>query len=54
MAAGMSQTQLAEAAGIARRRLQEYESGERNPENMAAKTLLALADALEVDPHWLI
>lgn len=52
--AGLTQQQLAEAAGINIRQIQKFESGEYKPENMTAKNLLAIADTLGVDPHDLI
>ncbi len=48
-AAGLTQQQLAEAAGIDMRRLQRYESGETAVENMALGVALRLAEALNVD-----
>lgn len=53
-AAGMTQKQLAEAAGLNLRTIQKYEYGERDTGAMEARNLLAIADALGVDPHNLI
>lgn len=53
-AAGLTQKQLAEHAGISYTQVQKAESGEIKPGNMAAKNLLAIADALQVDPRSLI
>ena len=52
--AGLTQRELAEKAGVNVRQIQKYESGEYALENMTAKTLLAISDALGVDPHVLI
>ena len=53
-AAGLTQKQLAEASGINIRQIQKAESGEIDAGNLTARNLLALADALGVDPHNLI
>lgn len=52
--AGLTQKQLADAAGVNIRLVQKVEGGEAAPGNLTAKNLLALADALGVDPHDLI
>lgn len=52
-AIGMTQKQLAEASGLTIRQIQKYESGEYKVENMTAKNMLAIADALGVDPRIL-
>lgn len=52
--AGLTQRELAEKAGVNVRQIQKYESGEYALENMTAKTLLAISDALGVDPHAII
>lgn len=54
LAAGFTQKQLAEAAGVNIRLVQKVEGGEAEPGNLTARNLLALADALGVDPHDLI
>lgn len=54
MAAGLTQQQLADKAGINIRQLQKYESGEYDLRNMTARAFIALADALRVDPHQLL
>ena len=54
VAAGFTQQQLADAAGVNIRLVQKVEGGEAKAENLTAKNLLALADALDVDPHDLI
>ena len=46
---GMSQGQLAEAAGISVRTLQSYEQGHRDINGMAGLTLYKLANTLGVD-----
>ena len=45
--AGMTQAELSKKSGIYIRQIQKVESGEIETGNMAAKTLFALADALE-------
>lgn len=50
----MSQQQLAAASNVNVRQIQRVELGEAEPGNLTAKNLLALADALGVDPHNLI
>lgn len=52
--AGLTQRQLAEKSDINIRLVQKYESGEYDPANMTAKSLLEISDALEIDPHCLI
>lgn len=44
--AGLSQSQLAEAAGVSLRTLQHYEQGERDINKAQGQTLLTLARAL--------
>lgn len=44
----MTQTQLADAAGIPYRTIQKYETGEADPENMTIATARKLAKALRV------
>ncbi len=53
-AAGLTQKQLAEASGVNPRQIRRVEIGEAEAGNLTAKNLLALADALGVDPHDLI
>lgn len=53
-AQGFSIKELAERAGTNYHKIQKIESGEIKVENLTARVLLALADALEVDPHDLI
>ena len=52
--AGFTQRQLAEKSDINVRLVQKYEGGEYDLSNMTAKSLLAISDALEIDPHCLI
>lgn len=52
--AGLGQQQLADSAGVNIRLVQKVEIGEAKAENLTAKNLLALADALGVDPRCLI
>lgn len=54
LAAGLTQKQLAAAAGVNIRLVQKVENGEAKAANLTAKNLLALADALGVDPRELI
>ena len=54
VALGVSQKQLAEASGVNIRQIQRVESGNSTEGNMTAKNLLAIADALGVDPHILL
>lgn len=51
---GMTQSQLAAAAGVNIRQIQRVELGEALPGNLTAANLLSLADALGVDPHGLL
>ena len=44
--AGISQSQLAEKAGISLRTLQHYEIGDKNIRKAAVETVIALAEAL--------
>ena len=50
----LTQKQLAERSGVNIRQIQRVELGESDASNLTAKNLLALADALEVDPKSLI
>ena len=54
IAAGMTQQQLAKASGVNVRQIRRVESGRSTDGNMTAKNLLAIADALGVDPHILV
>lgn len=45
-AAGLSQSQLAEKAGISLRTLQHYEIGDKNIRKAAVEKVIALAEAL--------
>ena len=47
----LSQSQLAEKAGMHKQALAKLERGERPLANLRLSTALALADALQVDPH---
>ena len=53
VAAGMSQADLAELAGVSIRTLQNYERGAREIERAEALLVLKLARALDIDP-WLL
>lgn len=50
---GLTQAQLADAAGISLKTLQKYESGERDIRRARNDTVLRLARVLEVPPHLL-
>ena len=50
----MTQAELAQKSGVYIRQIQKVESGEIETGNMAAKNLLALADALGVDAKDLL
>ena len=52
--AGMTQAQLARKSGVNIRQIQRVEEGTSEAGNLTAKNLLAIADALGVDPHDLI
>lgn len=54
IAAGLTQKQLAELSGVNSRQIQKVEAGEIKAGNMTAVNLLAIADALGVDPRDLI
>lgn len=54
LGAEMSQRQLAEASCVNVRQIQRVELGEAEAGNLTARNLLALADALGVDPLELI
>ena len=50
----MTQAQLAAASGVHIKSIARLESDGRSLENVRLSTALALADALEVDPHRLL
>ena len=50
----MTQAQLAEKSRIHVQTLSKLERGERSLANLRLSTALALADALQVDPHLLL
>lgn len=50
----LTQQQLADLSGINIRQIQKLESGEISIENVTAKTLMALADALKMEPCELL
>ena len=52
--AGLSQSQLAEKAGLSLRTLQHYEIGDRDIRKAAIETGLALAEALGCDINEII
>lgn len=54
ISAGMTQRQLADAAGINIRQIQKIEAGELAVRNLTARNLLAIADILGVDPHEIV
>lgn len=53
-ASGLTQQQIADHSGINIRQIQKYKSGEYAVGKMSSKNLLALADALGVDPRDLL
>lgn len=53
-AARMTQQQLADESGVNIRQIQRVESGASQAGNLTAKNLIAIADALGIDPHKLI
>ena len=54
MAVGLTQKELAAKVGIPYQSIQKLEYGSRDPGRMEVRTLIAIADALGVDPHALI
>lgn len=52
--AGMTQSGLAEASGVNLRQIQKIEAGDILAENVTAKNLIAISDALGVDVRDLI
>lgn len=52
--AGLTQQQLSDASGVNARQIRRVEIRESEAGNLTAKNLLAIADALGVDPHKLI
>lgn len=52
--AGLTQKQLSDLSGVNVRQIQRVESGDSAAGNLTAKNLLAIADALGVDPRGLI
>lgn len=54
IAAGLTQKELAEASGVHSRQIQRVELGEADAGNLAARNLLAIAEALGVPPKELI
>lgn len=54
ISAGLTQQQLADASDVNVRQIQRVENGESSAGNLTARNLLAIADALGIDPHDLI
>ncbi len=54
LAAKLTTKQLSEISGVAIRQIQKAESGAIEVGNMSARNLLAIADALDIDPHDII
>lgn len=50
----LTQNQLAEKAGVYPLIISKLERGERSVSNLRLSSALALADALQVDPHQLL
>lgn len=51
---GMTIRQLADLSGVSKRTLDPYVSGKAEWKNARGHILLAVADALEIDPHVLV
>lgn len=51
---GLTQTDLANAAGVPMRAIQKYENGETKVKNMTLEYAIRLADALSIDPRELL
>ena len=54
IAAGLTQQELAALSGVNARQIRRVEIGEAEAGNLTAKNLLAIADAIGVDPHALL
>lgn len=54
LGAGMSQQRLSDVSGVNVRQIQRVENGESEVGNLTARNLIALANALSVDPVDLI
>ena len=54
ISAGMTQQQLSNASGVNIRQIQRVEGGESDINNVSAKNLLALSDALGIEPRQLL
>lgn len=52
--ADMTQSELAKKSGVNIRQIQRVELGEAEADNLTAKNLLAIADALGVDAKFLL
>lgn len=52
--AGMTQAQLADKSGVNARQIQRVELGEADVNNLTARNLIALADALNMDAKHLL
>ena len=50
--AGMTQTELAEKAGVSARTIQNYEMGTRKPRNL--EVIQKIAEALQTTPDYLL
>lgn len=53
-ASGLTQKQLSELCGVNVRQIQRVESGDSDAGNLTARNILAIADALGIDPRDLI
>ena len=53
-AAKMSQSELSRRSGVALRLIQKMVSGKSKMGNVSAKNLLAISDALNIDPRLLV
>lgn len=54
LAAGLTQTQVAQAAGITTRQLQRAEQDGADPGTISARTLLTICDLLDLDIHEIL
>ena len=54
ISSGMTQQQLSDASGVNIRQIQRVEGGESDIDNVSAKNLLALSDALGIEPRQLL
>lgn len=53
-AQGLTLRQLSDISGVSYKQLQAAETGKSDPGNMTARNLLAIAEALNVNPYELL